>query len=165
MRTRYRYRTRLPRRRKMSKIKIQIEGDVGFYFDILEIYNKNKKKLSKLRIKSERDVLDFCISHASSGTGIHNSVPGHPFLPSKAHLKYENLCKIVYVFLNVLGKPMPDHIHTRMILGSKNEYVEKYVQYHQNLKPFLFGIFNRNKNNFKLHYLSTCGHIGKLMLK
>lgn len=128
-------------------------SDIAFYFDLVEFYNQNRMKLNrKLRIKDESNILDFCSDYYVVG-------------PDSAQLKYENICKLVYVFANVLGRPMPDYINNRLILGQNNEWIKKYIEYIGNLKPYYFGIINTNKNNFKLNYLSTNGHLGRFALK
>lgn len=128
-------------------------GDIAFYFDLVEFYNQNKRKLDKkLRIKNEYHLLDFCSDLIKANS-------------STARVNYAYICKLVYVFANVLGRPMPDYIHNRIILGQNNEWVKKYVEYINNIKPYYFGLINTNKNEFKLNYLSSRGHLGKLMLK
>lgn len=131
-------------------------SDVAFYFDLVDFYNQNKRKLKKkLLIKNESDILDFCSKFYSLSGGSSG----------QAHLNYEYMCKLVYVFANVLGRPMPDYIHNRLILGQNNEWIKKYIEYVGNWKPYYFGIINTNKNNFKFNYLSSSGHLARFALK
>lgn len=133
---------------------ISIEGTgQELYRDLVEIYKKNKRKFSEI-IKNESELLDFCASSCSAQRAIWT-----------VELAYEHICKLAYIFSNILGKQMPDHIHARLLLGPNNVWIKKYVEYTKQLKPHLFGIINTNKNNFKLCRLSNNGYIQKYTLK
>lgn len=150
-------------------MQVRIKGnddEVAFYNEIVEIYEKYKIKINKaLRLKNESELLDFCVSYYQIG-----QVTGHARIvanntPANGKIIYENICKLAYIFTNILGRPLPDHIHNRIVLGPNNEWVKKYVEYNKEIKPYLFGLININKNNFKYCYLSTNGFVKNLALK
>ena len=124
-----------------------MRAEQSFLSDLLDVYRKNKRRINRrLHLgldshrRGEQRILNFC-----------GDVDGN--------LDYRCLCMLVFVFSNVLGERMPDHIHARMILGEPNRWVGEYVRYASDLKPrFLF--FNPNKNGFYRH---TLGHHGNMI--
>jgi hypothetical protein len=124
-------------------------SDIAFYYDLVEFYEQNKKKLNKkLNIKNQSHLLDFCCDLIAKNDE-----------RTVVNINYNYICKLVYIFINVLGSPMPEHIHNRLILSENNEWVKKYIQYIKNMKPHYCGFINTNKNNFKSNYLSTRGNL------
>lgn len=122
------------------------EDELSLYQELLGVCQKERRKLSKvLRIRRERDVLEFCCSSGYI-----------------SELKHDNLCKLAFVLVNVLGKPLPDHVHARIVLGASNEWAGKYVEYSRNLKPPKFGFLNVNKNLFHNHRLGDDGYMVRM---
>jgi hypothetical protein len=129
-----------------------MSSEMSFWFDLLEVYRKNKRVIDRrLYLKDysktpcESRLFDFCVDFSNN-------------------LRHENLCHLALVFSNILGRTMPDHIHSRMILGEPNQWVKDYCEYVGNLGPRLFGV-NLNRNNFRLTTLGRNGSIRKMMLK
>lgn len=121
--------------------------DIEFFGEIMNFYEQNKRKIKKsIYISRDKDVIDFCIDH--SGT-----------------IKYDYICKLAFVFADVLGSKLPDHILTRMILGPSNEWVAEYMEHAKNLKPPKWGLFNQNRATFKNRSLSSGGWLAKRTLK
>lgn len=138
---------------------IDIQGDpsdISFYFELLEFYRSNKRKINKrIHIAKEYDILDFC----GDEKNIYWNTSSKPF----KRIKYDNLCKLALVFSNILGRPMPDHIHNRLVLGKNNQWIREYISYVKKIKPYWF--FNTNPNFFKLSKLSSDGHLIMMYLK
>jgi hypothetical protein len=146
---------------------IEVRGDpsdIAFYYEIIEVYKSNKRKINKkIFTSSELDLLDFCSDSNKIAWGFFQGANIH-LKPSRT-IKYENVCKLALIFANVLGKQMPSHIHNRMVLGLNNRWVKEYVDYVNKLKPRKFGIFNLNPNNYRLHKLSNDGDLIRMKLK
>lgn len=122
-------------------------SNYSFYSDLLEFYEENSKKVKKrISIREESEIWNFCIDY-------------------KGILKYENLCMFAVILASTLGIQLPDHIHTRLILGPSNKWSKEYVEYVSNLKPLLFGIFNPNRKNLMHSHLSSNGNLRKKVLK
>jgi hypothetical protein len=131
---------------------LELQGDpsdVAFFFEVMDLYKKNRRKIRKsIYIVDEHQVVLFCSDYQS-------------------RLKYENICKLVFIFSNILKSRLPDHIHARMMLGPSNKSVEDYVNYSLTLKPPIFGFININHNSFTSRRFSlwSNGEIRKMMLK
>lgn len=122
-------------------------SELAFFYDLLELYRINSNKIKKkILISDEQKIVDFCSDYDGK-------------------LNYKNICKLVIVFSNVLKKRMPDHIHSRILLGPHNECVEEYANYSMSLKNPIFGIINLNANNYKFRSLGSNGHIARMQLK
>jgi hypothetical protein len=137
------------------------ESNVAFYYELLEIYRANKRRINKkVFISGESNILDFCSNEKNIYWG-SNSLGGN--LEPFREIKYENLCKLAFIFSNILGRPMPEFIQNRMILGPNNQWVKEYFLYIKKLKPYRF--FNPNPNFFRSHRLSNNGHLIMMQLK
>lgn len=125
-------------------------SDVAFFFELLEFYRSNKRKIKKkIYIPDEYAIQSFCADYQDK-------------------IKYENVCKLAFIFSKVLKSQLPSHIHARMVLGNKNEHVEEYANYVMDLKPLIFGLFNLNPSlyqNGPRYSLWSGGEIRKMMLK
>lgn len=123
----------------------------SFFEELMEVYRRNRRRIDRglnlnWRPRSpDISISEFCRDH-------------------KGNLVYRHLCGLAFLFSNALGRRMPDSIHARMVLGERNDWVEKYVRYVATLKPhFLW--FNPNLNHYDRRTLGPSGSIRRLMLK
>lgn len=104
--------------------------------ELKKIYRKNNRKLNReLRIKNEHDIVDFCGDSE------------------------ENATKLALIFVNLLGKKLPEPAHNMIILSRKNKWTAEYAEYAKEIKPFVF--FNPNPNRFKNLALGDEGRLHK----
>jgi hypothetical protein len=125
-------------------------SETAFFMDMLELYRSKKRLIDrKLSLHwtngGEARIRYFCADIRGS-------------------ISYANTCKLALVFANVTGSRMPDHIHSRIVLGEANEWASEYVRYASAIKPSILGI-NRNTNNFNRHTIHADGQISRTYRK
>lgn len=122
----------------------------SFFDELMEVYRLNRRRIDRGLNLSRPRSPEFCISLFCRDRD--------------GNLVHSHLCGLAFLFSNVIGRRMPDSIHARMILGERNDWIEKYVRYVAVLKPKLLW-FNPNPNNYYRCTLGPSGSIRRLALK
>lgn len=123
-----------------------------FFEELVYFYKNNRRKICRnlyfFGSDDMKTLRSFCCFH-----------DGESF-------KYENLCKLSYIFLETTQKSLGENLHNRLALGQSNEYVKLYFEELKRIqsKKFYFSAVFR-KSQFKNRTLNLNGHIGRVAFK